>query len=78
MVVWESQVVGNCIETCLSSFKQRERDVFTQIWQSKLDNSTRARCYITLASSESKVFGCIKYCKISEKFKSFMSVVAQI
>ena len=49
MAVWESQGVGN-IETFLSVCKQRVRDVFTQNWHSRLENSTRARCYITLAS----------------------------
>ena len=45
MVVWESQGVGN-IETLLSTFKQIMRDVFTQNWHSRLENATRARCYI--------------------------------
>ena len=49
MVVWESQGFGN-IETFLSVCKQRVRDVFTQNWPSRLESSTRARRYITLAS----------------------------
>ena len=47
--VWESQGVGN-IQMFLNIFKQRMRDVFTQDWHSRLQNSTRARCYLTFAN----------------------------
>ena len=33
----------------LNIFKQRVRDVFTQTWHSRLENSTRARCFLTFA-----------------------------
>ena len=47
--LWESQGVGN-IQTFLNIFKQRMRDFFTQDWHSRLQNSTRARCYLTFAN----------------------------
>ena len=44
--VWESQGVGN-MQTFLNIFKQRMSDVFD--WHSRLQDSTRARCYLTFA-----------------------------
>lgn len=49
MEVWEVQGVGN-INAFLNIFKQRVRDVFTQEWHARLENSSRARCYITFSS----------------------------
>ena len=72
MVVWESQGVGS-IEIILSVCKQRVRDVFTQNWHSRLENSTKARCYISRATFQFQKY-LQKYCKISEKFKSFTSI----
>ena len=53
--VWEAQGVGNN-ELFFSIFKQRVRDVFTQDWHSRLENSTRARCFITFASFQYKTY----------------------
>ena len=46
--VWNAQGVGN-ISTCLGIFKTRVKDVYIQDWHSRLENSTRARCYINIA-----------------------------
>ena len=53
--VWEAQGVENN-ELFFSIFKQRVRDVFTQDWHSRLENSTRARCFITFASFQYKTY----------------------
>ena len=47
--VWEAQGVGN-VNAFMNIFKQRIKDVFTQQWHAKLENSTRARCYLTFAT----------------------------
>ncbi|MCG8074808.1 MAG: hypothetical protein JAY75_01015, partial [Candidatus Thiodiazotropha taylori] len=49
MEVWLAQGVGN-IETFLKAFKLRLKDIFVQDWHSRLETSTRARCYITFAN----------------------------
>ena len=54
-IVWETQGVGN-IEQFLGTFKQRVRDVFAQEWHTRLENSTRARCYITFASFQHQTY----------------------
>lgn len=48
LIVWETQGVGN-VKAFLNIFKQRVGDVFRQNWHSRLENSTRARCYIAFA-----------------------------
>ena len=48
MDVWVAQGVGNK-EAFLEIFKLRVKDIFIQDWHSRLDNSTRARCFITFA-----------------------------
>ena len=47
--VWEAQGVGNA-NAFMNIFKQRIKDVFTQQWHARLENSTRARCYLTFAT----------------------------
>ena len=47
--VWEPQGVGNK-NAFINIFKQRIKDVFTQDWHTRLENSTRARCYLTFAN----------------------------
>lgn len=49
MEVWDLQGVGN-IEAFLKTFRQRVRDIYTQNWHSRLENSTRARCYLSFAN----------------------------
>ena len=46
--VWNAQGVGN-ISSFLGIFKTRVKDVYIQDWHSRLENSTRARCYINIA-----------------------------
>ncbi|MCG8047978.1 MAG: reverse transcriptase family protein, partial [Candidatus Thiodiazotropha endolucinida] len=46
MEVWLAQGVRNS-ETFLKAFKLRLKDIFVQDWHSRLETSTRARCYIT-------------------------------
>ena len=53
--VWESQGVGN-EKLFLGIFKQRVRDVFTQNWHLRLEDSTRARCFITFSSFQYKTY----------------------
>ena len=64
--VWEAQGVGN-IKAFLNIFKQRIKDVFTQEWHSRLENSTRARCYLTFANFQYQkylnVLNIVKYRK---------------
>ena len=55
MNVWDAQGVGD-IEIFLSIFKQRVTDSFIQNWHARLNDSTRARCYITFASFEHKKY----------------------
>ena len=40
--------MGN-VKAFLNIFKQRVRDVFTQDWHSRLENSTKARRFLTFA-----------------------------
>ena len=60
--VWEAQGVGN-ENAFLNIFKQRIKDIFTQDWHSRLENSTRARCYLTFAN--------FKY----QKYLDFLNIV---
>ena len=53
--VWESQGVGN-ENLFLGIFKQRVRDVFTKDWHSRLEDSTKARCFITFSSFQYKTY----------------------
>ena len=46
--VWNAQGVGN-ISKFLGIFKTRVKDVYIQDWHARLENSTRARCYINIA-----------------------------
>ena len=48
MEVWDSQGVGNEM-LFLAHFKTRVNDIFMQEWHSRLEASTRARFYITIA-----------------------------
>ena len=48
MEVWDSQGVGNEL-LFLAHFKTRVNDIFMQEWHSRLEASTRARFYITIA-----------------------------
>ena len=47
----------------LNIFTQRIEDIFTQDWYSRLENSTRARCYLT--------FAYFKY----QKYLDFLNIV---
>ena len=49
MDVWLAQGVGNT-NIFLKTFKQRVRDCFIQEWNTRLENSTRARLYIKIAN----------------------------
>lgn len=55
MDVWNYQGVGN-IEVFLSIFKVRLKDMFMQNWHSRLEESTRARLYITIAKFEYNIY----------------------
>ena len=52
--LWEGQGVGN-VNVFLNIFKQRIKDIFTQEWHSRIEDSTRAMCYLT--------FACFQYHK---------------
>ena len=47
--VWNAQGVGN-ISNFLYIFKTRVREIYIQDWNSRLENSTRARFYINIAN----------------------------
>ena len=47
--IWEAQGVENP-KNFLEIFKQRIKDNFVQEWQSRLENSTRARTFINIKS----------------------------
>ena len=47
--VWLAQSVGN-ITKFLTIFKTRVRDTFIQDWHSRLEDSSRARFYVTFAN----------------------------
>ncbi|MCG8046233.1 MAG: reverse transcriptase family protein, partial [Candidatus Thiodiazotropha endolucinida] len=53
--VWDYQGVGN-ISAFLKQFKQRVRDIFVQEWHSRLETSSRARCYITFSNFQYKTY----------------------
>ena len=72
LIVWETQGVGN-VKPFLNIFKQRVRDVFTQDWHSRLENSTRARCFLTFADFKYQeyldVLNIMKYRKSLSRFR---------
>ena len=47
--VWLAQGVGNS-GGFLNIFKTRVKDIFTQDWHSRIENSPRARFYVTHAN----------------------------
>ena len=49
MEVWDFQGVGN-EQAFLVEFKKRTKDIFVQDWHSRLEESTRARFYNTVAN----------------------------
>ena len=55
MDVWIYQRVGN-IEVFLRIFKVRLKDMFMHDWHSRLEESTRARLYITIAKFEYNIY----------------------
>ena len=64
--VWETQGVGN-ENAFLKIFKQRITDNFTSNWHSRLENSTRARSYLTFANFQYQkyldILSIVKYRK---------------
>ena len=64
--VREAQGVGN-ENAFFNIFKQKINDIFTQDWHSRLENSTRAICYLTYAKFQiSKVFRLFEHCEIQK------------
>ncbi|MCG7875034.1 MAG: reverse transcriptase domain-containing protein [Candidatus Thiodiazotropha endolucinida] len=53
--VWLHQGVGN-IELFLNLFRQRLTDNFTQNWQERLNNSSRANFYVTIADFKPNLY----------------------
>lgn len=49
--VWNAQGVGN-INNFLHIFRTRVKDIYIQEWHARLENSTRARFYVNIASFE--------------------------
>ena len=64
--VWEAQGVGN-IKAFLNIFRQRVKDNFVQDWHSRLEKSSRARCFLTFANFQYQkyldVVNIVKYRK---------------
>ena len=54
MEVWDFHGAGN-EKSFLAEFKKRANDIFLQDWHSRLEESTRARFYITVANLSTKV-----------------------
>ena len=67
--MWLAQGVGN-ITNFLTIFKIRVKDIFIQNWHSRLENSSRARFYLTLASFKYQHY---LDCMILDKFRQIMS-----
>ena len=65
--VWEAQGFCN-VNAFMNIFKQRIKDVFTQQWHARLENSTRARCYLTCATFQYQKYldnlNIVKYRKV--------------
>lgn len=51
MEVWILQGVGN-LNNFLNVFRVRAKDIFMQNWHSRLENSSRARFYVSIANFE--------------------------
>ena len=55
MDVWLAQGVGS-IAIFINIFKQRVKDIFSQEWHARLDNSSRARFYNQISSFNYQVY----------------------
>ena len=59
----------------LKIFKQRITDNFTQNWHSRLENSTRARSYLTFANFQyQKYLDILSIVKYRKKLKPIMTL----
>ncbi|MCG8045176.1 MAG: reverse transcriptase family protein [Candidatus Thiodiazotropha taylori] len=66
--VWLAQGVGDT-EFFLITFKRRTKDIFMQNWHSRIEESSRARFYITFANFEfQKYLDCLKIAKFRKSF----------
>ena len=65
--VWNAQGVGN-ISKFLCMLKTRVKDIFIQDWHARLEDSSRARCYINIAKFEFQQY--LKILKIQKYRKS--------
>ena len=65
--VWNAQGVGN-ISKFLGMLKTRVKDIFIQDWHARLEDSSRARCYINIAKFEFQQY--LKILKIQKYRKS--------
>ena len=71
MDVWLAQGVGS-IAIFINIFKQRVKDIVSQEWHARLENSSRARCYNQISSFNYQVY--LDKLQIDKFRKKLMSV----
>ena len=69
--IWLAQGIGNSADF-LNVFRTRVKDIFTQDWHSRIENSSRARFYVTFTNFKRQDYSdCLKVDKFRKCFSRY-------